>query len=258
MLKRSTLPLRPRPAMDESIGGFLHRLFSLHGHHIPEELTRALCTSPHQSAFNDFGDQFFDLPSDAAWLRAQHRLKSAIPEPWRSRRTSSPRLCPRCLVERGHHAGYWALPWVTVCPRHRTRLRELCLCGRTLYWATLEMNWHCLCRRSLLDDDTAQSTALNCRLSEVIIRRAQQHPERLSAYLAWLHFTSQLVSRLQPAKEKSRGPQLHLEVLSQPLPQLRQWLAHGIRATYTQPGGGVHLPELGKQAAGHLALDFAA
>ncbi|WP_244956796.1 hypothetical protein [Chromobacterium violaceum] len=88
-----------------------------------------------------------------------------------------------------------------------------------------------------MDDDTAQPTALNCRLSEVIIQRAQQHPVRLSAYLAWLHFASQLVSRLQRAKEKPRGPQLHLEVLSQPLPQLRQWLAHGILATYAQPRG---------------------
>ncbi|MEJ8674379.1 hypothetical protein [Chromobacterium amazonense] len=86
-------------------------------------------------------------------------------------------------------------------------------------------------------DETTQPAALNCRLSEVIIRRAQQHPERLSACLTWLHFASQLVSRLQPAKEKSRGPQLHLEVLSQPLPQLRQWLAHRILATYAQPGG---------------------
>lgn len=237
MFKRSALPLRPRPAMDESIGGFLHRLFSLHGHRTPRWLTRALCTSPRQPALNDFGDQFFDLPSDSAWLQAQHKLKSAIPEPWRSRSSSSPRLCPRCLVERGHHAGYWALPWVTVCPRHRTRLREYCLCGRALYWAALDRDWHCLCRRSLLDDDTAQPTALNCRLSEVIIQRAQQHPVRLSAYLAWLHFASQLVSRLQRAKEKPRGPQLHLEVLSQPLPQLRQWLAHGILATYAQPRG---------------------
>lgn len=237
MLKRSSLPLRPRPAMDESIGGFLHRLFSLHGHRIPPWLIRALSDNPRRLTRDDQMDQFFDLPSDAAWLRAQRMLKSAIPEPWRSRSSSSPRLCPRCLVERGHHAGYWALPWVTVCPRHRTQLREHCLCGRALYWATLDMDWHCLCRRSLLADETPQPAALNCRLSEVIIRRAQQHPERLSAYLAWLHFASQLVSRLQPAKEKSRGPQLHLEVLSQPLPQLRQWLAHVIRATYAQPRG---------------------
>jgi hypothetical protein len=225
--------------MDESIGGFLHRLFSLHGHRTPPWLIRALSDNPRQLARDELMDQFFDLPSDAAWLWAQRMLKSATPEPWRSRSTSSPRLCPRCLVEWGHHAAYWALPWITVCPRHRTQLRERCLCGRTLYWATLDMDWHCLCRRSLLDDDTAEPTALNCRLSEVIIRRAQQAPWRLSAYLAWLHFGCQLMNRLQASKGQRRGPQQHLEMLSLPLPQLRQGLKRGILATYAQPDGAL-------------------
>lgn len=236
MLKRSSLPLRPRPAMNESIVGFLHRLFSLHGHRTPSWLGKALCTHPPQPERDHILGQFFDLPGDAAWLSAQHTLRLAIPEPWQRSSTLSLRLCHRCLTEQGYHKWYWDLPLVTACPRHNIPLRERCHCGRTLRWRTLDLDWHCICRRNLLNDDTEESTALNCRLSEVIIHRAQQHPERLSTLLAWLHFACQLVNQLQQSRKRQRGPHQHQDVLSQPLPQLRKWVAQSIRAAYAQPG----------------------
>ena len=47
------------------------------------------------------------------------------------------------------------------------------------------------------------------------------------------------MNRLQASKGQRRGPQQHLEMLSLPLPQLRQGLKHGILATYAQPDGAL-------------------
>lgn len=239
MLKRSSLPLRPRPVMDESLSGFLHRLFSLHGHRTPSWLRKALCTHPHRPERDHMVERFFDLPGDAAWLRAQRTLRLAIPGPWQRSGTLSLRLCHRCITEQGYHTGHWDLPLVTVCPRHHIPLRERCFCGRTLRWTTLDMDWHCFCRRNLLDDHTVVLPTINWRLSEAIIWRAQQSAERLSAYLAWLHFACQLLSRLQSSPGRRRGLLQHLETLSQPLPQLRQGLKHCILATYAQPSSSL-------------------
>lgn len=46
----------------------------------------------------------------------------------------SRRLCPECVADSAHHRFWWDLKFVTTCPKHRTKLVDVCSCGKKLSW----------------------------------------------------------------------------------------------------------------------------
>lgn len=139
------LPRLIPPYAQESLFGYIYRLSHHNRYESVHAVLRRLGMAQGLSGARLNSDQIQRLHAisgtDPATLTAMQNQDTAgrslvLGQPWRigSLYVSATRLCPQCFAETGFHNRVFEIPFLTVCPKHRTRIINACPCGSRLGW----------------------------------------------------------------------------------------------------------------------------
>lgn len=153
------LLVRPKRLVDESINGFLWRLFEENGFRNPAEICGAMTTSEKTSvdvstlaslkSLLSLSEEEFDslseLGSDAPLCSSSESnlfLASLVEHRVAS---DARRICTLCQEESLYHRTIWQLPWYIACHYHGIWITHECeRCGKTLSWESGSLQY-CSC-----------------------------------------------------------------------------------------------------------------
>jgi hypothetical protein len=153
-------PVRPAPASDESLVGYIYRLHSDNSHSLTQGEFLAI-----KSAYRSYDGS----EESKAWIAIKALAGGNFNfKRWRSffiysqeanrqgltvevlRFKPELRVCPHCLRDKGYFSALWEIQIYSICDVHKCWLVNKCSrCGVGLKWPNLDVEWRCKCGFSL-------------------------------------------------------------------------------------------------------------
>jgi hypothetical protein len=218
-------PVRLRPAVGESLMGYLWRFYAANGHELPSNV-RTLAAQVREGrcrsvdfcwAWRVVGRQAIEellMSESAAASAIQMRSRLA----W-SRWPRTSRFCPACVRERRAHLLAQDLPLVEACPMHGCVLVQQCTsCQASLCWATLGYGWRCGCGLPVGNMPTTEAPSWLRQVASKIAAAVHQGvlPDAY-AELVWMtELKHRLVHGDRPTCRMTTGQQAPTRWLSKP------------------------------------------
>jgi hypothetical protein len=187
-VKTPLLVRHPAPYPTESLLGYVLRLSEMNGYPSPS----AVC-SLAGVRLNDLGaiglriDRLAAIAScglaelsQIAFARSVNGRRSSqllshrlVP---RELTLAKPKLCPRCVVEKGFIEAHWHLQLMVACPIHRcVAISECPKCRGSLHWLRPGL-LECDCGENLQDSDMPETSSSETALLDIIRRKLLGYP----------------------------------------------------------------------------------
>jgi len=153
------LPRTPMPYLDESLKGLILRAAEENGYYsssmvlmlskvrVDTKTQRTLLTKERFEGLSETLNMDIPVLKEIAALSG---IEETPPKSYNmfghrihhySVRTTSPRVCPKCLQEKNYARKIWDLTAYTSCPRHKALLIDECpRCGRKISWSRGRVN----------------------------------------------------------------------------------------------------------------------
>ena len=159
------LPYRPLPAYGEGLQGYLFRLAEGNGYGSIDFLLGQDKISIHRLV--KWLGLYTTRPLKQLFPQLQSKWLAHI-QPWNLHNS---RYCPHCLGETPTWKIEWECKYFTVCPKHGTRLVEVCTdCGKRLTWKRGTL-LACDCGAKLVKATAEQADDVEIRLATAILSK---------------------------------------------------------------------------------------